>query len=223
MATATAFTFDAGLHLYKDANGVARPSVSQVIKAEGLISFAGINPSVLERKRRLGTLVHKVTELYDQGEDLNQYDIPEEVWPYFEGWVNFRNDCGYEPRFSEQQMLASIHGMYYGMTLDSEGPIDGENTIIEKKCGASEHPAWGIQLAGYAMGKYAAGQPTRGCDTYPARAAVQLGPQFPRNYKRHPYREKSDYTVWMNSLVNTIWKINKNIPVFDNEPERMVA
>lgn len=213
----TEFTFDAGLHLYKDANGVARPSVSQVIKAEGLISFAGINPSILERKRQLGTLVHKVTELYDQGEDLTQYEIPEEVWPYFDGWVNFRNDCGFEPRFIEQKMLASVHGMFYGMTLDSEGPIDGEEHIIEKKCGASQHPAWGVQLAGYAMGKYP------NASSRPKRAAVQLGPQFPRNYKQHPYDEQSDYTVWMNSLANTIWKINKGIQVFDNEPERMVA
>jgi hypothetical protein len=213
----TEFTFDEGLHLYKDARGVVRPSVSQVIKAEGLISFAGINPSILERKRQLGTLVHTVTELYDQGEDLNEYEIPDEVWPYFEGWVNFRNDCGFEPRFIEQQMMACVHGMYYGMRLDAEGPIDGENSIIEKKCGASEHPAWGIQLAGYALGKYPNER------VKPARSVVQLGPQFPRNYKRWPYLEESDYTVWMNSLVNTIWKINKKIPVFDNEPERMIA
>jgi hypothetical protein len=211
----TAFTFDEGLHLYKDAQGVVRPSVSQVIKAEGLISFDGINPSILERKRQLGTLVHRVTELYDQGEDLNEYEIPDEVWPYFDGWVNFRNDCGFEPRFIEQQMMACVHGMYYGMRLDAEGPIDGENSIIEKKCGASEHPAWGVQLAGYALGKYPNER------VKPARAVVQLGPQFPRNYKRWPYLEDSDYTVWMNSLVNTIWKVNHKLPVFDNIAERM--
>lgn len=217
MATATPFTFSEANHLYADANGVPRPSVSQVIKAEGLISFAGINPSILERKRQLGSLVHKVTELYDQGEDLNNYEIPDEVWPYLEGWLTFRNDTGYEPRFTEQRMLAQVHGMWFGMTLDSEGPIDGENSIIEKKCGASEHPAWGVQLAGYAMGKY----PTE--KVKPARAVIQLGPQFPRNYKRWPYKEDSDYTVWMNSLVNAIWKINKRLFSFENEPERMIA
>lgn len=217
MATATQFSFTEATHIYADVNGIMRPSVSQIIKSEGLISFAGISPSVLERKRQLGSLVHKVTELYDQGEDLNNYEIPEEVWPYFDGWVNFRNDCGFEPRFIEQQMLAQVHGMWYGMKLDSEGPIDGEPHIIEKKCGASEHPAWGVQLAGYAMGKY----PTE--KVKPARAAVQLGTQFPRNYKVFPYREDSDYTVWMNSLANTLWKINKRLFSFENEPERMIA
>jgi hypothetical protein len=217
MATATPFTFTEATHIYADVNGIMRPSVSQVIKGEGLISFAGISPSVLDRKRQLGTLVHKATELYDQAEDLTQYEIPGEVWPYFDGWVNFRNDCGFEPRYIEQQMLAQVHGMWYGMRLDAEGPIDGENSIVEKKCGASEHPAWGVQLAGYALGKY----PTE--KEKPGRVVVQLGPQFPRNYKTYTYREPSDYTVWLNSLANTIWKINKRLFSFENEPERMVA
>jgi hypothetical protein len=217
MAAITPFTFSPEKHIYADSNGIMRPSVSQVIKAEGLISFDGISPSVLERKRQLGTLVHKVTELYDQGEDLNEFEVPDEVWPYFEGWVNFRNDCGFEPRFIEQQMLVCVNQMWYGMKLDAEGPIDGEPTIIEKKCGSSEAPAWGVQLAGYALGKY---KIIKDC---PARAVVQLGPQFPRNYKRFPYRDPADYTIWLNSLANTIWKINHRIFSFENEPERMIA
>lgn len=217
MATATAFTFDAKQHIYADANGIMRPSVSQIIKGEGLISFAGISPSVLERKRQLGTLVHKVTELYDQGEDLTQYEIPEEVWPYFEGYTNFRQDCCFEPRLIEHRILAQVHSMWYGMTLDRKGQVDGVEHIIELKCGASEHPAWGVQLAAYAMGIESSAK------DQPARAAIQLGPKFTRGYKLHTYADPADYTIWMNCLATSLWKINKRLFSFENESERMVA
>lgn len=216
------FSFDEARHLYRDAASIMRPSVSQILKAEGLISFDGINPAVLEHKRRLGTLVHKVTALYDQGEDLTQYEIPDEVWPYFDGWLNFRNDCKFTPRLIERQALVQVHGMWYGMKLDNEGPINGEDNIIEKKCGSSRHPAWGVQLAGYDLGEAFLEKrlmpiirPSRG------RTVVQLGPQFARKYKTHPYTELSDYTVFVGSLANACWKINKNIPIFDNIPERI--
>jgi hypothetical protein len=217
MATAIQFSFVPETHTYTDSNGVMRPSVSQVIKSEGLISFAGISPSVLERKRQLGTLVHKVTELYDQGEDLNQYEIPEEVWPYFDGWVNFRADCCFEPGLIEHRLLAQVHGMWYGMCLDRRGQIDGVEHIIEVKCGAIEHPAWGVQLAAYALGM----EPTT--TKQPARAVIQLGTQFPRGYKTHPYTEQSDYTEWLNCLSSSMWKINKRLFSFANEDERMIA
>ena len=220
MATATQFTFTPETHIYADANGIMRPSVSQVIKGEGLISFAGISPSVLERKRQLGTLVHKVTELYDQGEDLNEYEIPNEVWPYVEGYLNFRNDCQFDPRLIEHRVLAQVHGMWYGMCLDRRGQIDGVDHVIELKCGASEHPAWGVQLAAYCMGLDLGSTNKL---KYPERAAVQLGPQFPRGYKTHPYTEQSDYTEWVNCLSSSIWKINKRLFSFENEPERMIA
>jgi hypothetical protein len=202
---------------------VIRPSVSQVIKAEGLVSFDGINPAVLQRKAQLGTLVHKVTELYDAGEDLTQYEIPDEVWPYFEGWLNFENDCNFKPRLTEHGALVQVNQMWYGMRLDCEGDINGEANIVEKKCGASEHPAWGIQLCGYDLGlAYMEGSLTT-IRPYRGRTVCQMGPKFPRNYKTWPYRDPVDYFAWVNSLFNTIWKINHNLPVFDNIDERIAA
>jgi hypothetical protein len=43
-----AFSFDSALHVYRDERGILVPSVTQCLKANGLISFAGINPAVLE-------------------------------------------------------------------------------------------------------------------------------------------------------------------------------
>lgn len=215
MATAT-FTFDEAAHVYRDGTGMVVPSVTQCLKACGLVSFDGINPQVLERKRQLGTLVHKVTELYDNGEPLDEFEIPEQVWEYVTGYVNFREDCGFAPSLVEVRMLGEVNGMAYGMQPDRTGEICGLMHVIELKCGAAEHPAWGVQLAAYDMGLY-------GPKSKLSRAAVQLGPQFPRGYKIHAYEDRTDYQTWQCSLALTIWQKNKGL--FNNEPvsERLEA
>lgn len=216
----TQFVFDAASHTYHDCKGLLLPSVTQVLKAEGFINFDGIPHHILERKRQLGTLVHQATQLLDQGEELAQFVIPSEVLEYVDGYINFKNDCLFEPdpEFIEHRMIGELFRMRYGMTLDRRGNINGIRHIIELKCGASEHPAWGLQLAGYDTGVNA----THG-RAFDARAAVQLGPQFPRGYKIHPYEESSDYQVWMNSLANTIWKMNHRLYSPEPVPERLAA
>ena len=88
-ATAT-FTFDDLAHIYRDAEGRVVPSVTQAMKASGLINFDHVSPAVLEHKRQLGTLVHKAAELWDRGESLDDYEIPADVREYVEGHINFR-------------------------------------------------------------------------------------------------------------------------------------
>ena len=217
MATAT-FTFDEVRHLYLDENSVVIPSVTQVLKAEGLVNFDHIPRGVLERKRQIGSLVHKATELYDQNENLADYEIPDEVWPYFDGYVNFRNDCSFTPERIEYRILAEYYGMRYGMTLDRTGAINGTAHVIELKCGAAEDPVWGVQLAGYAIGVSGKNRPPS-----LSRAAVQLGDQFPRGYKIHPYDDPADYQVWVSSLSNTTWKQNHGKFIIEDVPERLVA
>lgn len=211
------FTFSEETHTYLHEDGRVIPSTTQVIKDAGLISWAGIPAMVLERKRQLGTLVHQVTQLLDQGENLEDYAIPQEVVPYLNGYINFKNDTGFVPEIIECRMIADLRGMLYGMTPDRTGALDGVPHVIELKCGASEHPAWGVQLASYDLGLPKISYGRR------ARAAIQLGPDFPRNYKIHDYHDAADYTVWLNSLANMIWKINKKLYAAENVPERLVA
>lgn len=214
MATKS-FTFDELNHVYRDDGGLVLPSVTQVLQANGFIDFSRVPPAVLERKRKIGTLVHKLTELYDQGEGFENFDIPDAVMPYCEGWANFRWDSGFEPTSTEDRMIGEIHGMCYGMTLDVDGTLDGEYYILEKKCGSSESPVWGLQTAAYDLGKN--NRPTA------KRAAVQLGPQFPRGYKLFVYPEATDYQIWQSALANTIWRMNKGLFAFELVPEREAA
>jgi hypothetical protein len=209
-----AFTFDPEAHCYRDERGLIVPSVTQCLKSVGLVSFDGVNPQVLERKRQLGTLVHKVTELYDKGESLSDFEIPEQVWEYVQGYINFRGDCDFSPIIIETRMLGELHTMRFGMQPDRVGDINGVPHILELKCGAQEHPAWGVQLAGYGTGMY-------GPRPSLSRAALQLGPQFPRGYKLHPYDDPTDYQTWTCALALTIWQHNKKLFVLEDVPERL--
>jgi len=215
MAAAT-FTFDEIGHLYRDAEGIVVPSVTQALKASGLINFDGINPQVLERKRQLGVLVHKAAELYDRGESLEEFEIPELVTEYLEGYINFRFDCGFVSTLIEERQLGEIHGMVFGMQPDRAGLINDALHVLELKCGSATHPAWGVQLAAYATGKYGRGTKVK-------RAAVQLGLQFPRGYQLHSYEDPADYQLWDCSLALTIWQQNKGILKLDDIPERLIA
>lgn len=214
-ATAT-FTFDEQAHLYRDAEGLVVPSVTQAMKSSGLINFDHVPPAVLEHKRQLGTLVHKAAELWDKGENPEEYDIPEQVGEYLVGYMNFVNESGFRPDVIEARQLGEIHGMVYGMQPDRAGMLNDELHVVELKCGAASHPAWGVQLAAYCTGLYGRGTKVK-------RAAVQLGPQFPRGYKLHPYDDHTDYQLWTCCLALTIWQQNKGILKLEDVPERLIA
>lgn len=211
---ATGFHFDAETHTYTEA-GLVLPSVTQVLKDNGYIRFDRVPLHLLERKRKLGKLVHQLTEAYDKGEALANFDVPNEVMEYAQGWVNFRKDSSFVPIGVEHCMAGETHGMRYGMTLDVDGVFGQEYCIIEKKCGASESPVWGLQLAAYDWG--------RNGRTTSKRYALQMGPQFPRGYKLFPYEVASDYHMWGAALAQTIWKMNHGISTLENIPEREVA
>ena len=220
MATAaSAFTFDEATHAYSE-DGMVRLSVTQVLKAEGFFAWLDKVPThTLERKRRLGILTHRATQLWDEGEDLEEYEIPAEVREdYLQGYFNFCDDCSFAPELIEHRQIADVYGMRYGMTLDRRGLIHGKRHLVEVKCGASESPVWGVQLAGYDLGLVSIQERQRD-----PRVALQLGPQFNRGYKLHPYDDPADYQIWMNSLANVIWKQNKGLYEFEAVPERLAA
>lgn len=210
------FTFDEAQHTYTE-DGKVRLSVTQVLKAEGFFAWLDrVPPQVLERKRRLGILTHQATQLYDQGEDLGNYEIPTEVFnDYLEGYFNFCSDCDFVADLIEHRKIADVYGMRYGMTVDRRGELHGVRHVVELKCGACESPVWGIQLAAYVLGL----SDVRGDSRIP-RVAVQLGPKFNRGYKLHPYNDPADYQIWMNSLANVIWKQNNGLYELEAVPER---
>lgn len=218
-AAAAGFTFDEKKHEYRDDFGSLIASVTQVLRAEGFLSFLDkIDPRILERKRQLGKLVHEATALLDQGEDLSGYDVPDEVLEYVEGYGHFLEDTGFAPDLIEHRQIGEALGMGFGMTVDRRGLLNGETHVLEIKCVATMHPACGLQLAGYEMGLKPFKERPRD-----RRVGLQLGPQLPRGYKLYPYDDPADYQIWMNSLANMIWKQNRNLYEPEAIEERLVA
>lgn len=216
--TTSSLHFDHATHTYFEGR-IVRPSVTQVLRAEGFLNWLDEIPAhILERKRRLGTLVHQASALLDEGKNLEEYNIPGEVFEWLVGYQNFKNDSYFAPALIEHRMVGDAYGMRYGMTLDRSGMYDGEEYILELKCGAAEDPVWGLQLAAYDLGLLNHESRPR---PRAKRAALQLGPSFNRGYKLHPYPDPADYHIWMNSLANTIWKQNHSCFKPAALPERL--
>jgi hypothetical protein len=192
------WTFDPATHTYT-VNGQVVPSVTQVIRNAGLINFDMVKPDILERKALLGKLVHQACHYYDEN-DLPE-ELPEEVVERLESYKLFRTETGYKPDCNEVRMIASIHGMKFGMQFDSIGMLHGRLTLVDLKTGADEHPAWGVQTAAYELGlkhtvKY-------------QRIAVQLKPE--RKYKVHSYNDPGDAQIFIACLAIANWKRNKRL------------
>lgn len=141
-------TFDESTHSYF-LNGKRIPlSVTGVLGITGFSDMSSIPPKVLENKRRIGTHVHKATELLDTvGLD----------------WDSVRADClGYIAAYRkaveelkpswvtiEERDVMVVNGMPCGLTRDRLGWIDGRPWIVELKCAYDEEDWWKYQLAGY--------------------------------------------------------------------------
>lgn len=140
-------TFDEPSHTYR-LNGVVVPSVSQVIAPLYAGVFEAIKPDVLERKRQLGTAVHKACELDDKG-DLDEDSLTPELRPYLDAWRTFRATHKVEVIENEKQLGHS--GLRFAGTIDRILRIDGEKWLIDLKTTAMLYPPVKVQLAGYSL------------------------------------------------------------------------
>jgi hypothetical protein len=128
--------FDASTHTYT-INGVRVPSVTQVLKAEG-VSGQFFNQDAAKR----GTLVHHATAQMDKYQDITGF--PEEHQGYLDAYMAYlRDELPTWERIEEPVYLASLNVC---------GTPDRINycQIVDIKTG-NETPADAIQLAGYAM------------------------------------------------------------------------
>lgn len=147
-----AFSFDADEHIYRNALGFVRPSVTECMHAAGLYDFSRVDPMVFERKRRIGKSVHRATAEFDSNGWCDETWLEEDEIPYFRGWQLFRKDF-HEIRFDkiEAPMLRTVHGVEIGGTPDRQGWIAGARLILDLKCAAADTPAWRIQTASYEL------------------------------------------------------------------------
>lgn len=218
------FSFDPASHIYT-RNGRQVPATTRILDHAGLVSYDLVRSEILERKSRIGTAVHAATHFYDT-DDLDWSSImdDDEICNRVRAWISFRKDTGFVPRRIEEQFVATVHGMEYGLTVDREGILGRNECIVELKTSAAVQPFWAIQLAGYALGlPERPPQPTenhgpslvspsaRALFARRRRVAVQLLPDA--RYKMWPFDDYFDAEVFMAALCITHWKLQHNAPI----------
>lgn len=199
------FQFDEARHRYI-VNGNPVPSVSTVIaKGLGLADYRNVPADQLRRKADIGTFAHEATAYLDQG-TLDWSSLHLLIRPYVEAYAQFKMEANWEPRQIEERSLACVNGLYYGMTPDRVGLLNGRPAVGDLKCTAGgEDAAWGVQLAGYALGLPKPEQRPR---EY-FRFVVHLSPDG--KYKLYPETRAKDFDVFRCGLFLTYWKLEERL------------
>lgn len=150
-------TFSDEPHCYFDEDKRFVPSLTQVLRLQGLSSdYGGIPEDVMENAARRGTEIHQLAAAYNQFGEVDPCWVTPETQPYFDAYLNFLRDTNFkpDPEWTERSMIATIHGMKVGITPDCHGIHGREKWIVELKCTSSRHRSWELQTAAQEMGIY---------------------------------------------------------------------
>lgn len=200
-----AFSYDADEHVYRNGEGLVRPSVTQCMHAAGLYDFSRVAPDVLERKRRIGHSVHRATAEFDREGWLDETWLMADEILYYRAWQAFRRDFHeIEWTHIEDPMLRTLCGVEVGGTPDRIGWLGGQRLIADIKCTAATHQAWKIQTATYA----AMWLQMPRCDAM-LRMAVQLRPDA--TYRVVTHEDPTDISAAIACLQLEAWKRNAGL------------
>ena len=211
-------TFDESTHSYA-LDGRTVPSVTRILDHAGLVSYDMVRREILERKSTIGTLVHLATKFHDKG-TLDWSSLDKFTKGRTEAWAQFRKDKKFVPRVIEEQFIAMVNGMTYGMTVDREGLLDHKPCIVEIKTSAKVEKWFRIQTAGYALGlpdpEGIGGSPHH-LFTRRRRFVVQLFDDG--DYYAEEYKDPQDAAIFISSLHVTNWKLANGSPIRKIEEE----
>lgn len=187
--------FDPIKHEYF-ADGERVPSVTKVL--EPLNNYAAVDPVLLERGQRMGTAVHRATELHDAG-TLCWQTLDPRLLPYLEAWQRFRAETGFAPMHTEMTVHHAV--LRYAGKFDRVGIVRGRKSVLDIKKMMSLPAIIGLQLAGY----QAAYNHTRPPEQHILdRYAVGLHPDG--TYRMVQYTDPTDFTIFAAQLQINRWK-----------------
>lgn len=185
-----AIRFDEEAHRYY-VDGRWVRSVTQVLNIVTGPIYGRIPEHILEYARARGAAVHGWTELYDLDELEGRTPDPEgAVWPYFQAWLRFREESGFQPLIVEQRLYHPRH-RYCG-TVDRIGLLNGRLVTLEIKTVAKLAGWVGLQTAGY-QEAFNHGRPK--AEQARDRFAVQL--RRDGTYRLEQYSDAADLTAFL--------------------------
>jgi hypothetical protein len=186
--------FDEESHTYT-VDGVKFPSVTTILKAEGLIDSRWFNPRATERGKR----VHQALEAIDHGIPQSLYQ-GSQIEGYLDAWENFK--ASREPEFTGIEKRVAHKGYQVAGTIDRLGTIEGREVIIDIKTGEPQ-PWHAIQLAAYLILIDKA--PRFIGDALPAlRYGVYIKPDG--SYKFKAYDDQEDFNLARALFTVHLWK-----------------
>lgn len=125
--------FDPTAHRYM-LNGEQLPSVTQVLKHAGLVSYAQIPQDVLAKASHRGKWVHAKCQAIDEGLPLE--GMPPEYQPWVDAYLRFKRETGFILELNEHRAWHK-KDLYAG-TMDRTGilPLLGQHRwLLDFKTG----------------------------------------------------------------------------------------
>jgi hypothetical protein len=109
--------------------------------------------NIRDEAGRRGSVVHNLTERYDNGEEVSlinnhgviDYKISE--WSMFERYVDFRNRFAAEIFYTEKNIISEKLG--FAGTLDRVMNIEGKTLLVDIKTSGAIYNSYWLQLAAY--------------------------------------------------------------------------
>lgn len=181
-------------------------SVTEILSAADIYSYAGVAQDVLERKAILGQRVDAYCSYLDTGLKLNKKP-DEEAAPYVAAYVQFCNDTHFWVRWTDKVVISKAYR--YAGTLDCAGYLKKSNKpddlfVIDRKCVVSITPVTALQTAGYAIA-LAEQENTK----VKRRAALQLKPDG--TYKLKQFHRDNDRADFLACNRVAHWKIKHKL------------
>lgn len=146
---------------YQSASGQFLPSVTTILNAypkdahffQWLKQVGEDADQIRDDAGRRGSVVHSLTERYDNGEEVNLLDNGGNIgyrlqeWTMFERYVEFRQNHDSLSICTEINIMSDNLG--FAGTIDRVMQIDGINYLIDIKTSNAVHEHYWLQLAAY--------------------------------------------------------------------------
>jgi len=138
--------FHPATHEYTEDDGTPIPSVTQIIKAAGIIDDRWYTADARDK----GSAVHELCERYAAGLRVDSRGNPLHAYEYVNAFAAWMRERGVFALSTECRVYHKINGKAYAGTYDLLADIDGKTVLVDIKTGAKAK--WhAVQLAAYAM------------------------------------------------------------------------
>lgn len=137
-------------HVYTVADGRHPPSVTGIMSALGFVDLSMIPPDKLEIARVRGVATHDAIQFLEEN-DLDWDTVSNEIRPYLDAFLLFREQTGYRSRVREQKLFCPA--LFYCGRLDAIGGMTKlgiEEALLDYKTGI-KLKATRIQTAAYGV------------------------------------------------------------------------